>query len=258
MKHDIVQRKDEIDLDKSLKKNKWKWSWLEKEVKGEGEETELVGKYIRKLKEDGKAYCEACNSDNIKYGGRGWNSLESHIKSKNHQEAKESYKNNYELPGSSKTTIYGVHPFFQHAKVKEVAENVTYTSVKDRTASAEATILSFCAENALSLSMAPRLANLTKTLAQDAKALNGIKLSRQAAAYKMINGVGKTFSERLYTELQVSHFSLNFDEATSKNLRKVVTILVSFYSESEKKVVVAHLSSIDVLKANANTIFNKI
>ena len=62
----------------------------------------------------------------------------------------------------------------------------------------------------------------------------------------MTNGVAKTFSDRLYDELKVYHLLLNFDETTSKNLKKVVTVLASYFSESEQKVVVVHLSPFDV------------
>ena len=162
---------------------------------------------------------------------RGWNSLESHIKSKTHLKALLSIKSNYEIPGSSKSPIYGLNSFFQHAKLKEATENVTtYTSVKDRTLSAVTTVLAFCAENALSLSMVPRLVNFSETLPRDSKASSGVNLSRHAAGYKMTNGVAKTFSERLYDELKGYHFSLNADEATSKNLKKVVTVLASYFS----------------------------
>ena len=106
-------------------------------------------------------YCELCNTD-ISYGGRGWNSLESHVKSKTHLKARSS---NYEIPGSSKSLIYGLNPFFQHAKLNEATENVTtYTSIIGHTVSAETIILAFCAENALSLSMVPRLVNFSKIL----------------------------------------------------------------------------------------------
>ena len=61
-----------------------------------------------------------------------------------------------------------------------------------------------------------------------------------------------------YDELKVYHFSLNFDKATSKNLNKVVTVLASYYSESEQKIIVVHLSSFVVLRPNADSIFNCI
>ena len=42
MKHNIVERNDELDLDKSLKKNKRKWGWIEKEVGIKGERLSLL------------------------------------------------------------------------------------------------------------------------------------------------------------------------------------------------------------------------
>ena len=54
----------------------------------------------------------------------------------------------------------------------------------------------------------------------------------------------------------VYHFSLNFDGATIKNLKKVVTVLASYFSKSEQKVVVVHLSYFDVLRADS--VFNSI
>ena len=112
----------------------------------------------------------------------------------------------YEIPGSSKSPICGLNPFFQHAKLKEATKNVTtYTSVKDCTVSAETTILAFCAENALSLSMLPILVNLLKTLLSSFKG-GGVKLFRHAAGYKMTNGVAKTFSECSMTNLKYTTF----------------------------------------------------
>jgi hypothetical protein len=52
-------------LDKALK-NVWKWEWLEKKVW-----KELIGRFIRKIKTRGHAYCELCNK-NINYAGRGY------------------------------------------------------------------------------------------------------------------------------------------------------------------------------------------
>lgn len=45
------------------------------------------------------------------------------------------------------------------------------------------------------------------------------------------------------------------DEATSENLQKVLTILVSYYSEVFKQVVVDHLDSVTVIKCDSVNIF---
>lgn len=62
-------------IDKGLK-NVWKWEWLEWKV-----EDEPVRRFIRKINVRGLARCELCSKD-INYGGRGWKSLEQHLKKK--------------------------------------------------------------------------------------------------------------------------------------------------------------------------------
>ena len=61
----------------------WFWyqdirQWLKKKV-----EEELIGRFIRKIKTRGHAYCELCNKD-INYASRGWKSLEQHLRKKLH------------------------------------------------------------------------------------------------------------------------------------------------------------------------------
>jgi hypothetical protein len=70
-------------------KNVWKWEWLKKKV---GEE--LIGRFIRKMKTRGHAYCELCNKD-INYAGRGWKSLEQHLRKKLHSNNAKIRSSNY-------------------------------------------------------------------------------------------------------------------------------------------------------------------
>lgn len=75
------------------------------------------------------------------------------------------------------------------------------------------------------------LASLTQTLALDKPALGGMKLSRTAASYKMVQGLGHTFSERTFESTRTSLFSVNLDESTSNPNKKVLSILVSYFSQ---------------------------
>ena len=70
---------DTKTLDKGLK-SVWKWELLGKKV---GEE--LIGRFIRKIKTRVNAYCELCNKD-INSAGRGWKSLEQHLRKKLHSD----------------------------------------------------------------------------------------------------------------------------------------------------------------------------
>ncbi|XP_064867829.1 uncharacterized protein LOC115111941 [Oncorhynchus nerka] len=77
-----------------------------------------------------------------------------------------------------------------------------------------------------------------------------MKLSRTAASDKMVNGLGRTFSERTFSYLRFP-FSLNLDESTSNSNKKVLSVLVSYYHDDMGKVVVEYLGSLEVIKVNA-------
>ena len=78
------------------------------------------------------------------------------------------------------------------------------------------------AEMSLSISKAPNLLMLCQTLATDRKALNEVKLSRWTASYKLNHGVGKHFHEATLADLRENPFSLNIDESTSNNNKRIL------------------------------------
>ncbi|XP_060790878.1 uncharacterized protein LOC132894778 [Neoarius graeffei] len=106
--------------------------------------------------------------------------------------------------------------------------------------------------------MAPVIVNLAQTLAQDKVALSRMKLSRTAAKYKMVHGMGKTFSDRIISNIRKLPFSINLDEATSSSDKKVLSILVSYYNPGRKAVDVEHLGSFEVLKVTTATLENAL
>jgi hypothetical protein len=67
-----------LEIDKGIR-NCWKWEWLERFVDGNP-----VRQNIRKIDSRGLARCEVCNKKEINYAGRGWKSLEQHLKKKLH------------------------------------------------------------------------------------------------------------------------------------------------------------------------------
>ncbi len=83
-------------------------------------------------------------------------------------------------------------------------------------------VLATIAEYSLPLSAAPVIVKLAQTLALDKPALGGMKLSRTAASYKMVQGLGHIFSERTFESTRTSLFSLNLDESTSNSNKKVL------------------------------------
>lgn len=112
-------------------------------------------------------------------------------------------------------------------------------------------VLAVIAEHSLSLSIAPVLVEMSQQLAADKAALVNMKLSRTAASYKMVHGLGYTFSERTISNLRKYKFSLNVDESTCNSNKKVLAMLVSYFDQAQKEVIVEHLGSLEVVKVSA-------
>lgn len=102
------------------------------------------------------------------------------------------------------------------------------------------------------------LTNLSKELARDPKALNGLSMDRTSAAYKMKYGLAATLEEETLQSLRTNKFSMNIDESTSNNLHRVLCILVSYYSVLHKSVVVEHLTSLSIIHVDSESVFNEI
>ena len=131
-----------------------------------------------------------------------------------------------------------------------------FTPIADRTTNAEATILGFIAEENLTFAIAPKLVNLVKQLSTDKKAMEKTCLSRTAASYKMQHGLAKTFQDEVISDLRKTPFSLNIDEATSNNKMRVLSILVSYFKDSQ--VTTRHLKSISLIQVNAQSLYDAI
>ena len=59
----------------------------------------------------------------------------------------------------------------------------------------------------------------------------------------MWHGLAKGLEKQLIDKLREGFFSFNIDEATSSNLHKVLTLLVSYFCTTKNEVVVEHLGS---------------
>lgn len=68
-------------------------------------------------------------------------------------------------------------------------------------------VLATLAEHSLPFTFALVMVKLAQVLAAD-KALSGLRLSRTSAAYKMVHGLGYTFSERIFNNSQKYQFSI--------------------------------------------------
>lgn len=112
-------------------------------------------------------------------------------------------------------------------------------------------VLATLAEHSLPFKFAPVMVNLSQALALDKVALSTLKLSRTSAAYKMVHGLGFTFSERIIANTQRYPFSINLDESTTNGNKKVLSILVSYFNTEKRTVDVEHLGTLEVIKGTA-------
>ena len=131
--------------------------------------------------------------------------------------------------------------------------------VVDRTLEMEAYILQFAAENSIPNLKVPNLIEFAKNLSKDRPALQGVKMDRTAATYKLREGSSVYQQFELIKKLKKSNFSINIDECTATNShKKVFSILVSFYDKILKKVVIEHYESIKCILVNSLTLLHKI
>ena len=102
------------------------------------------------------------------------------------------------------------------------------------------------------------LIELAKELSKDPKALSKLKMHRTTVSYKLQYGLANTFRLQLTERLRTTIYSLNLDEATSKNLMHVFTVLVSYYDRSAKKVKVEQLASLNVPAVDASALYAEV
>ena len=80
-------------------------------------------------------------------------------------------------------------------------------------------------------------------------------MHRTTVSYKLQYGLANTFRLELTERLRTTTYSLNLDEATSKNLMHVFTVLVSYYDRSAKKVKVEQLVSLNAPAVDASALY---
>ena len=68
---------------------------------------------------------------------------------------------------------------------------------------------------------------------------------------KMQHGLAKGLEKQLIDKLREAFFSFDIDEATSSNLHKVPTSLVSNFCTTKNEVVVEHLGSLNIPTVNS-------
>ena len=72
-------------------------------------------------------------------------------------------------------------------------------------------------------------------------------------------GLAKTIEDQLSEELQNTYFLLNIDKATNDAThKKILIILISFFSYEKGEAVVRHLASISLESVTSSILFDRI
>lgn len=222
-------------FDDSTVKNKFRWPWMDKEVEGE-----LVERWCRKTLTPGICVCVLCSDSPINYGSTGFRSLEQHARSAKHKDKLKSIACCSVSGGETLTT-----------------SNQT-VSVYDRKTNMEAMLLTFLAENRLPNSLCENLVAFLKEAVKDPAAVQQMSVSASAASYKIAIGLKTYWENQLAEILRSSQFSLTVDESTSANNKRVLALLVNYFSESEGKVLCEHLRCVQLEAVDAESIENAI
>ncbi|KAM9386326.1 uncharacterized protein KZ484_007857 [Pholidichthys leucotaenia] len=74
----------------------------------------------------------------------------------------------------------------------------------------------------------------------------------------MTHGLGKTFTDETIENISHGPFSLNIDESTSNADKRVLTMLVSYLSIRQERIVVEHLQSVELFKVDTASVFSAI
>ena len=99
---------------------------------------------------------------------------------------------------------------------------------------------------------------IAKEFTKDPKALSRLHMHRMSASYKLTHSLSKSLHERLVNKLKETSFSMKLDEATSSNLLRVFSVLVSYYSNTTSSVNFEHLASISVPTVDSEHLFDEL
>ena len=106
--------------------------------------------------------------------------------------------------------------------------------------------------------MTSKVIKLAQELGKDPHVLQDLKIERTTVVYKLKEGVSEVTHQRIVNELQSTPSSISLDECTNKANKKVLTILVSYFSEAYGECKVQHYASVKMTVANADTVFQAL
>ena len=112
-------------------------------------------------------------------------------------------------------------------------------------------------QHSLFLCVVDPIVQLAKEFSKDPTTLLKLHMHQTTTSNKLF-GVSKTMQDQLVVKLKNVPFSLNLDEATSTNLLRVFSVLVSSYDKEKHSLVVEQLASLSISVVDGENLFREL
>ena len=140
-------------------------------------------------------------------------------------------------------------------KTSPVNQSIPFS---DRIIHMERMVLSFITEYSLPFSSARNIVELAKEMMHDPKIANKLQVAKQTKSYKMQHRLAKGLEKHLIDKFREEVFSFNINDATSLNLHKVLTLLVSYFCTAKKEVFAEHLGWLSLPTVKSEFVFKAV
>ncbi|XP_022119940.2 uncharacterized protein LOC110996526 [Pieris rapae] len=118
---------------------------------------------------------------------------------------------------------------------------------------AELKIAAYVAEHS-SIKAVDHLGVLIKKLDPASSVLEGLKLHRSKCTALIKNVISPCFLEELLEEVGDSHYSVIIDETTTIDTKKVMCMIIRFFSEKQKRIITQFYRLIEIESADATSL----
>lgn len=177
--------------------------------------------------DDTKAWCKACKCTLITHK----KDLVEHSKTKKHDQS------------LKRSNIVG-----QSSKMSDFIEK----PVKESRKVAELKIAAYVAEHS-SIKSVDHLGMLIKDLDPASSVLKELKLHRSKCSSLIRNVISPCFLEDLLEEVGDSHYSMIIDETTTIDTKKLMCMMIRFFSEKQNKIITQFYRLIEIESADATS-----
>lgn len=178
--------------------------------------------------DDTKAWCKACHCTLTTHK----KDLIEHSKTKKHDQ---SIKRSNIVGQSSKMPDFFQKPLKEPRKIAELK------------------IAAYVAEHS-SIKAVDHLGVLIKNLDPASPVLKDLKLHRSKCSALIRNVISPCFLEELLEEVGDSHYSVIIDETTTIDTKKVMCMIIRFFSEKQNKIITQFYRLIEIESADATSL----